>query len=37
MQKPKWVYVTRVKGWIREHDPATESGLVPMKDDDADA
>ena len=29
----RWVYVTRVGGWVREHDPATQSGLVPKHSD----
>jgi hypothetical protein len=32
----RWVYVPRVKGWIREHDPATQSGLVPRTEQDTD-
>jgi hypothetical protein len=32
MSEPQWVYVTRIKGWVREHDPATQSGLVPQKE-----
>ena len=31
----QWVYVTRVGGWIREHDPATQSGLVPKHSNQA--
>jgi len=29
----RWVYVPRVGGWVREHDPATQSGLVPKSID----
>lgn len=25
----RWVYVQEVRGWVREHDPRTESGIAP--------
>lgn len=28
--KPQWVVVPGIHGWVREHDPETESGVAPI-------
>lgn len=30
MSERQWVVVPGVTGWVREHDPETESGLAPI-------
>lgn len=30
MTEKQWVVVPGIAGWVREHDPETESGLAPI-------
>lgn len=29
-RKREWVIVPGIQGWVREHDPETESGIAPI-------
>lgn len=29
--EPEWVWLEKYQGWVRQHDPRTQSGVAPME------